>query len=480
MIRQRILNEKPSPRLRERSDSSTLRFSPTAWAKLLYLRDAGDTEVGGFGISAVDDLLFIEDVQLVRQVCTMASVAFDDASVADFFDRQVDAGVALARCGRVWLHTHPGTSPQPSVTDDETFARVFGRTDWAVMFVLAQGGQCYARLRFHVGPGGDIDLPVHVDYSRPFLQALHKASETANTESIRYATDCLQLRPMAALPPRMGGRPWLKPASLPVDNARADSPEQALPFTRAAGQGGVGCQKRRLGRSRRRAVDILPAVNKVGRFPDMSRIMANPDDAKARCQLSPDDMRFLAETLPKLPCDDEQNFPVTLDVNGHIAVRAKAADQAQPTEVVLSNSTSSGEPLRININRKYLTRAMRLGVQNLCLFGRDSAILGQRPTLPTSGCPWKQSRQSSRLTMSFASSHPRASRQPPFHNPQETSARERTHQHHQCPGGKQRPSPAPQDLSPQGQPAGSRRIDPAGGAVACLPCRTWCSSPAAL
>ena len=28
-----------------------LRFSPTAWAKLLYLRDFGRTEVGGFGIA---------------------------------------------------------------------------------------------------------------------------------------------------------------------------------------------------------------------------------------------------------------------------------------------------------------------------------------------------------------------------------------------------------------------------------------------
>ena len=111
----------------------------------------------------------------MRQVCTMASVAFDDASVADFFDRQVDAGVAMPRCGRVWLHTHPGTSPQPSTTDEETFARVFGRTDWAVMFILARGGQSYARLRFHVGPGGDIDLPVHVDYSRPFAASDHAA-----------------------------------------------------------------------------------------------------------------------------------------------------------------------------------------------------------------------------------------------------------------------------------------------------------------
>ena len=28
-----------------------LRFSPTAWAKLLFLRDYGPTEVGGFGIA---------------------------------------------------------------------------------------------------------------------------------------------------------------------------------------------------------------------------------------------------------------------------------------------------------------------------------------------------------------------------------------------------------------------------------------------
>ena len=57
--------------LRDASPSSPyLRLNPTAWAKLLYLRDLGDTEVGGFGISAVDDLLNVEDVQLVRQTCT--------------------------------------------------------------------------------------------------------------------------------------------------------------------------------------------------------------------------------------------------------------------------------------------------------------------------------------------------------------------------------------------------------------------------
>ena len=46
---------------------SVLRFSPTAWAKLLFLRDAGETEIGGFGISAKDDLLLVEDIEIVAQ-----------------------------------------------------------------------------------------------------------------------------------------------------------------------------------------------------------------------------------------------------------------------------------------------------------------------------------------------------------------------------------------------------------------------------
>ena len=67
-----------------------LRFSPTAWAKLTFLRDYGETEVGGFGVAAHDDLLLVEDIQLVKQTCSWAHVAFDDESVADFFDVQVD------------------------------------------------------------------------------------------------------------------------------------------------------------------------------------------------------------------------------------------------------------------------------------------------------------------------------------------------------------------------------------------------------
>ncbi len=108
------------------------------------------------------------DVVLVPQAASPTFVRFDDAGVADHFDRQVDAGHTPEQCGRIWLHTHPGSDPSPSRTDEATFARVFGRCDWAVMAIVARHGATYVRLQWHVGPGGWQRLGVELDWTRPF------------------------------------------------------------------------------------------------------------------------------------------------------------------------------------------------------------------------------------------------------------------------------------------------------------------------
>src|SRR5437870_2317239 len=105
-----------------------LTFAPLAWLKLQYLCHAGDTEVGGF--------------------C----------------EASVDAGLTPDRFARVWLHTHPGSSVTPSGTDEDTFARVFGRCDWAVMFILGRTGRTSARLAFSGGPGAALALRCRVDW----------------------------------------------------------------------------------------------------------------------------------------------------------------------------------------------------------------------------------------------------------------------------------------------------------------------------
>ena len=180
-----------------------LRLTPYAWAKLQRLRDLGDTEVGGFGVSAKGDLLLVEDICLIRQQCSSVTVRFEDAAVADYFDRQVDRGLAPERFARIWIHTHPGNSAHPSATDEETFARCFGSADWAVMFILACGGQTYARLRFRTGPGGALVLPVEIDFSEPFAASDWAAWDSEYVEAVM---------PEPVLP-QSERRPLLEPAA---------------------------------------------------------------------------------------------------------------------------------------------------------------------------------------------------------------------------------------------------------------------------
>lgn len=103
------------------------------------------------------------------------TVEFDDEAVADFFDEQVDAGLKPEQFGRIWIHTHPGSSAQPSRTDETTFARCFGNADWAVMFILAKGGDTYCRLQFNVGPKASQQIEVEIDFEITFPATDHDA-----------------------------------------------------------------------------------------------------------------------------------------------------------------------------------------------------------------------------------------------------------------------------------------------------------------
>jgi proteasome lid subunit RPN8/RPN11 len=214
-----------------RPAAPALRFSPTAWAKLICLRDLGSTEVGGFAVSAPDNLLAVDDVQMVRQHCTPVTVRFDDQSVADYYDRQIDAGLKPEQFARIWVHTHPADSPHPSSTDEETFCRVFGQFEWAVMFILAQGGQTYARLRFNTGPGGDMTIPVNVDYSRPF------AASDFDGWAQEYAANLIDEDPFALETP---GRS--SPRSNMSWGAPLISPPQSDPFFAPFGYDSDECE----------------------------------------------------------------------------------------------------------------------------------------------------------------------------------------------------------------------------------------------
>jgi hypothetical protein len=165
-----------------------LTFAPLAWLKLQWFCHAGPTEIGGFGISSRDDLLYVEEFVTVRQRVSSVSVHFLDEAVADFFDQKVDAGVPVQNFSRLWCHTNPCASVEPSSVDESTFERCFGRCDWAVMFILGRTGRTYARLAFGAGPGGQLLMPLTVDWAA-WPQALAGRQNTLSELESHWQTE---------------------------------------------------------------------------------------------------------------------------------------------------------------------------------------------------------------------------------------------------------------------------------------------------
>lgn len=147
----------------------TLRFIPYSWAKLLWMRDRGPTEVAGYGITATEDPLLVTDFILIKQKCTSVTFDLDPKDGVEHAERMMDQGIPPWACMNILCHTHPGSSPNPSGTDEDNFKASFSHPDWAIMFIIAKDGATYCRLKVNVGPGITKNIKCDIDWSIPFL-----------------------------------------------------------------------------------------------------------------------------------------------------------------------------------------------------------------------------------------------------------------------------------------------------------------------
>ena len=149
--------------------SKPLRFSPYAYAKLSFLRDYGDTEIGGFGVCETDDPLLVTDVHLPVQDCTSTTVELDGESLLAYRATCRKADIDEKHSFRIWIHTHPEMSADPSCTDESTFSELFDSTNWGIMAILSKTEDTYVRVRYGGdGPMSDSELDWEVDYTVDF------------------------------------------------------------------------------------------------------------------------------------------------------------------------------------------------------------------------------------------------------------------------------------------------------------------------
>jgi hypothetical protein len=106
-------------------------------------------------------------------------------------------------------------------------------------------------------------------------------------------------------------------------------------------------------------------IEKDRRFPRIEDVIPRNNGVGTTLNMSRTDARFLNDSLNRLPAIDETNQPVTVDLNGRVAIRAKSAQDAQPTELVLQNSQRDGREVRLATDRRFLSRAIELGFESI-------------------------------------------------------------------------------------------------------------------
>ncbi len=129
-----------------------------------------DVEVSAFGLArdsgSQADLMHIDDLIILKQSCTSVYTEMDEMAVANYCADLVENGYDIQQGMRVWFHTHPEMSADPSSQDEETFHHLTSNSDWYVMAIMSKLDLKYARL--HVGAGVcklSQEIPIEIDWS---------------------------------------------------------------------------------------------------------------------------------------------------------------------------------------------------------------------------------------------------------------------------------------------------------------------------
>jgi hypothetical protein len=210
-----------------------------------------------------------------------------------------------------------------------------------------------------------------------FLRALDDAMQTASRESFRYATHRVQLRGSPGQLIGTDGKQLLIQSQFKFPF----KDDVVVPRILAFG-GNVLPQDKPvlIGRTAKFLTIQVGgwtfhfAIDAQARFPHVEEVVPKAKPVTI-WRVAPAEREFLLQVLPKLPGDKDEHAPVTLSLNGHALVRAKADDQSRVTELVLEKSHVSGKAVRFATSRAYLMRAVQLGFTEISVVSPDTPIL---------------------------------------------------------------------------------------------------------
>jgi len=184
-----------TPMVAATSTSKVITLSPLAFLHWQFICHAGKTEACAFGVSKPNVPTYVESLHIPKQSCTPAYCESDDDELLDLLMQTMTGKYVEGQVGRVWLHTHPGSSAQPSSIDETTFKDVWtGPQDFYAMLILARGGETYCRTKSPTDVDSRQRTPstVRVDWARlpellPQLPALTTGWAAEYAEKVKHS-----------------------------------------------------------------------------------------------------------------------------------------------------------------------------------------------------------------------------------------------------------------------------------------------------
>lgn len=210
-----------------------------------------------------------------------------------------------------------------------------------------------------------------------FLPAMADAMATTDREASRYSIDCVQLcgktgRILAtdsrkAIVVSGFSFPWRDEVLLPWNRVFG------LKELNAHGSIQIGRDDKKL------SVSTGPwtlhfALETERRFPRIDDCIPKPGCEKTTLTITDDDAEFALAAFKNLPKSDLDNS-VTLELSTTVRIRAKG--DGPPTELVLSNSRSRGEPNWFVSDRDILRHGLQLGFRQFRIVAPNKVVVSE-------------------------------------------------------------------------------------------------------
>jgi hypothetical protein len=210
-----------------------------------------------------------------------------------------------------------------------------------------------------------------------FFKAMMDAVNSASDDAVRYALNRVQLRGKSGEIVATDGRQllvqsgfqfgWTDDVLIPASAVFAC---RELPQQESVA---IGKSKTHVTMTAGAWTLHFP-IDTASRFPKTEQVIPSLTGAVHGARIDPADSKFLTQALPRLPGKEDENSPVTLDLDRSVVVRARAED-GRVTELHLAKSEVIGKPIRVSINRQFLARALDMGLGEVCVATADTPLV---------------------------------------------------------------------------------------------------------